>query len=116
MVSSKNSLALRVSDLNKTNKSHDFSLKNINIEVPYGSIVGNIGKNGAGKSTTISCILGMFQKDEGTVEIFGSEYSNQIDIKKHIGVVVNVNIKMYKKWKIKMYNLGSTIHQLSYHQ
>lgn len=29
---------------------------------------------------------------------------------------VNVNIKMYKKWKIKMYNLGSTIHQLSYHQ
>lgn len=89
MVSSKNSLALRVSDLNKTNKSHDFSLKNINIEVPYGSIVGNIGKNGAGKSTTISCILGMFQKDEGTVEIFGSEYSNQIDIKKHIGVVLD---------------------------
>lgn len=31
-------------------------------------------------------------------------------------LVVNVNIKMYKKWKIKMYNLGSTIHQLSYHQ
>ena len=30
--------------------------------------------------------------------------------------LVNVNIKMYKKWKIKMYNLGSTIHQLSYHQ
>ena len=30
--------------------------------------------------------------------------------------VVNINIKMYKKWKIKMYNLGSTIHQLSYHQ
>ena len=31
-------------------------------------------------------------------------------------MAVNVNIKMYKKWKIKMYNLGSTIHQLSYHQ
>ncbi|MBF1064244.1 MAG: hypothetical protein HXL18_05880 [Peptostreptococcus sp.] len=31
-------------------------------------------------------------------------------------IAVNVNIKMYKKWKIKMYNLGSTIHQLSYHQ
>ena len=31
-------------------------------------------------------------------------------------IYVNVNIKMYKKWKIKMYNLGSTIHQLSYHQ
>ena len=35
---------------------------------------------------------------------------------KTIKLNVNVNIKMYKKWKIKMYNLGSTIHQLSYHQ
>ena len=35
---------------------------------------------------------------------------------KLILIGVNVNIKMYKKWKIKMYNLGSTIHQLSYHQ
>ncbi|HEP6443329.1 TPA: ABC transporter ATP-binding protein [Streptococcus pyogenes] len=84
-----NELALRVSGLNKKNKTNDFSLKNINIEVPYGSIVGNIGRNGAGKSTTISCILGMFQKDEGKVEIFGTEYCNQIDIKKHIGVVLD---------------------------
>jgi ABC transporter, ATP-binding protein len=85
----KNALALKVSGLNKTNKTSDFSLKNINIEVPYGSIVGNIGRNGAGKSTTISCMLGMFQKDEGKVEIFGSEYCNQINIKKHIGVVLD---------------------------
>ena len=40
----KNALALKVSGLNKTNKTSDFSLKNINIEVPYGSIVGNIRK------------------------------------------------------------------------
>ena len=37
-----------------------------------------------------------------------------LELEKYI--FVNVNIKMYKKWKIKMYNLGSTIHQLSYHQ
>ena len=89
MDSYENELALRVSGLNKKNKTNDFSLKNINIEVPYGSIVGNIGRNGAGKSTTISCILGMFQKDEGKVEIFGTEYCNQIDIKKYIGVVLD---------------------------
>ncbi len=89
MDSYENKFALRVSGLNKKNKTNDFSLKNINIEVPYGSIVGNIGRNGAGKSTTISCILGMFQKDEGKVEIFGTEYCNQIDIKKHIGVVLD---------------------------
>lgn len=89
MDSYENELALKVSGLNKNNKTNDFSLKNINIEVPYGSIVGNIGRNGAGKSTTISCILGMFQKDDGKVEIFGTEYCNQIDIKKHIGVVLD---------------------------
>ena len=89
MDSYKNELALKVSGLNKKNKTNDFSLKNINIEVLYGSIVGNIGRNGAGKSTTISCILGMFQKDEGKVEIFGTEYCNQIDIKKHIGLVLD---------------------------
>ena len=89
MDSYENELALRVSGLNKKNKTNDFSLKNINIEVPYGSIVGNIGRNGAGKSTTISCILGLFQIDDGKVEIFGTEYCNQIDIKKHIGVVLD---------------------------
>ncbi|HFU6814991.1 TPA: ATP-binding cassette domain-containing protein [Streptococcus agalactiae] len=89
MDSYENNLALRVSGLNKKNKTNDFSLKNINIEVPYGSIVGNIGRNGAGKSTTISCILGMFQKDDGKIEIFGTEDCNQVDIKKHIGVVLD---------------------------
>ena len=41
---------------------------------------------------------------------------NRVNTNPLILMVVNVNIKMYKKWKIKMYNLGSTIHQLSYHQ
>ena len=35
----------------------DFSLKQLCFDVPRGSIVGLIGENGAGKSTTINCIL-----------------------------------------------------------
>ena len=49
-----------------------------------------------------------------------SEYLSMNKSSSHLArkydITVNVNIKMYKKWKIKMYNLGSTIHQLSYHQ
>ena len=44
------------------------------------------------------------------------ETKGRVDIDENGLCNVNVNIKMYKKWKIKMYNLGSTIHQLSYHQ
>ena len=40
----------------------DFSLKQLNFDVPRGSIVGLIGENGAGKSTTINCILNEVQK------------------------------------------------------
>lgn len=45
----------------------DFSLKQLCFDVPRGSIVGLIGENGAGKSTTINCILNEVQK---TVEKF----------------------------------------------
>lgn len=58
----KKALALKVSGLNKTNKTSDFSLKNINIEVPFGSIVGNIGRNGAGKVQLFLVCLVCFKK------------------------------------------------------
>lgn len=42
----------------------DFSLKQLCFDVPRGSIVGLIGENGAGKSTTINCILNEVQKKQ----------------------------------------------------
>lgn len=45
--------------------------------MPSGSIVGFIGDNGAGKSTTFKTVLGLNSKDSGTVKIFGKENINK---------------------------------------
>lgn len=64
----------------------DFLLDNISFEVPKGRIVGFIGENGAGKSTTINLILNGLKKDSGKVEVFGMD--NTISsVKSEIGVV-----------------------------
>jgi len=46
-------------------------LKNINLTVPKGSIYGFIGANGAGKSTTMRVILGVYPEVNHTVKVFG---------------------------------------------
>ena len=50
-----------------------FSLKNVNITLPKGYIMGFIGANGAGKSTTISSLLGLIRKDSGICLIDGKD-------------------------------------------
>lgn len=49
---------------------HDVSLT-----VPAGSVTGFIGANGAGKSTTLKCIVGLLEPDCGAVELFGQPAS-----------------------------------------
>lgn len=67
-----------------------FSLNHINFQVPAGCIMGFIGENGAGKSTTIKLILDLIQKDSGMIEVLGQD-STKIsrDMKEHIGVVLD---------------------------
>lgn len=43
----------------------------ISLEVPDGYITGLVGKNGAGKSTTIKLILGLIKPDEGSIAVLG---------------------------------------------
>ena len=49
----------------------NFSLENIHLELPTGSIMGFIGANGAGKSTTIRILMGLVHQDEGSVRVLG---------------------------------------------
>ena len=51
----------------------DFRLDHLTLTLPSGCIMGLIGENGAGKSTTIKLILGMLRKDSGTVKVLGRD-------------------------------------------
>lgn len=67
-----------------------FSLRNLNLTLPSGCILGLIGENGAGKSTTIKLILDMIRKDEGTITILGQDNQKNLrDLKQDIGVVLD---------------------------
>ncbi len=50
-----------------------FVLGPIDLTVPRGCIVGYIGENGAGKSTTIKLLLNLMMPDEGEIRLFGKE-------------------------------------------
>lgn len=80
--------AIEIHDLTKRYK--DFTLDHLNLVLPSGTIMGLVGENGAGKSTTIKLILDMIEKDEGTVYLFGKNNKEDIkELKKEIGVVLD---------------------------
>lgn len=87
-------------------------LKDVTFNVPPGSIVGFIGDNGAGKSTTFKIVLGLISKDAGIVKLFGEENINKHPkIKEKIGVVfdaanlpAHLTIKQLNKVFNKMFD------------
>lgn len=71
---------------NLCKQSEGFSLENVSFKVPKGRIVGFIGENGAGKSTTINLILNELNKDSGQIQVFGIDHTIPT-VKENIGVV-----------------------------
>lgn len=55
-----------------TKRLGDFNLGPLSFSIPSGSIVGYIGENGAGKSTTIKLLLGLMKPDSGKIKILGN--------------------------------------------
>ena len=83
---------LTLKNVSKKYKKSNFSIKDISFSLPEGNILGFIGENGAGKSTTMNCILNVLKKDSGKIEIFGKEMSDEdTDIREDIGVVYDSN-------------------------
>lgn len=108
---------LEIKNLNK--KYEGFALKDMNLKLPKGTIMGLIGENGAGKSTTIKATLNCINQYEGEIKIFGLD--NQTEekaIKEEIGVVLDDSFlseylnandihkimkNMYQNWDEKLY-------------
>lgn len=103
-------------ELTNVNKSYPgFQLHDLSLKLPAGCILGLVGENGAGKSTTIKLILDMIRRDSGEIQVLGRD--NRTDFsrtKEELGVVLDeayfpagitarqVNAVMknaYRRWK-----------------
>lgn len=100
---------LKIKSLSKP--LNDFYLGPLDLNIKRGSIVGYIGENGAGKSTTIKMILGDMKKDSGQIFIFGKKVEDLTeDEKKKIAFVFEdfffpqeMNIKEVEKFHSMYY-------------
>lgn len=108
--------ALQVTDLTKTYPG--FKLDHVSFTLPQGAVMGLIGENGAGKSTTIKAILDLIRKDDGTVTFWGRKLSDSKQLKEDIGVVFeqgnfyetltstqigSISAAAYTQWDQKVY-------------
>lgn len=68
-----------------------FSLDDLNLDLPYGCVLGLVGENGAGKSTTIRLIMDALERDGGTISVLGEDNRSKefLDLKEDIGVVLD---------------------------
>jgi len=69
------SLAIEINNLSKQYRN-TLAVKNINFKINKGAIIGLLGPNGCGKSTTIGMILGLIKPTSGTVVINGQNIEN----------------------------------------
>ena len=84
-----------------TKKYPKFTLKNVSFSLEQGRIMGLIGKNGAGKSTTLKSMLNMVCPDKGTIKMLGHDFrQDEESCKQNIGVVLG-SIQFYQDKKLQ---------------
>ena len=79
---------LSVKKLNKIYRGNIHALKNLNLEVKEGEILGLLGPNGAGKSTFINILAGVTDKTSGEVIVWGFNLDkNPRQVRVSLGIV-----------------------------
>jgi ABC-2 type transport system ATP-binding protein len=79
----------------------DFSLNNLHLRLPHGQVMGLVGANGAGKSTTLRLLMGLIQADSGVVEVLGHKLpQGQVIAKQNIGYA-SEDIRLYKSENLR---------------
>ena len=110
--------AIQIKNLSKEYK--DFSLKNITLNIPEGTVMGLVGANGAGKSTLLQSLLGVITSDYDEVKILGKDMrGEERKIKEEIAVIFDAShyslqytpkfigkflSKIYQNWDMEKYN------------
>lgn len=79
-----------IETINLTHKFGDqTALDNVNLQVGEGTIYGFLGPNGAGKTTTLKLILGLLQKQQGEILVFGKPFAeNRVETLRSIGSLI----------------------------
>lgn len=84
-----------------TKRYSKFTLQDVSFSLGQGRIMGLIGKNGAGKSTTLKSMLNMVCPDDGTIKMLGRDFQSEEEAcKQEIGVVLG-SIQFYQMKKLQ---------------
>ena len=79
--------AFEIKDLKKSYPGFEL---NLSMALPQGCILGLIGENGAGKSTTVKLLLGMTRPDAGSITVLGQPVDERFaPVREDIGVVLD---------------------------
>jgi len=98
--------AIEVTNLCK--EYSEFLLDDISFTLPTGYIMGLVGKNGSGKTTTIQLMLNMIKAKSGSIKLLGKDHIiDEIDIKQDIAVVFDDTF-VVDSWKV--YEVEKAIH------
>jgi ABC-2 type transport system ATP-binding protein len=88
--------AFQITGLEK--KFSEFKLGSLNLDLDPGSVLGYIGPNGSGKTTTMHCMVGLIKPEAGSIKIFGNENDpNDTSWKFDIGYVGDKHV-FYENW------------------
>ncbi|MDD2234123.1 MAG: ATP-binding cassette domain-containing protein [Desulfitobacteriaceae bacterium] len=100
---------------NLTSYIGDFALRDISLEIKEGTIMGLVGRNGAGKTTFIKTILDMIPRAGGEVIFNGIFlFGNEEIIKGKVGVVFDNPIYPPNLKAIKIKKLMAPLQELIY--
>lgn len=110
------SLPLEVKNLfKKYGKKSDYAVKDISFSCAEGEVVGILGANGAGKSTTLKCITGMIPLSSGTITVSGYDVSkNPVDAKRNFSFVTDNHTVFTKMTGMQYLSFMSDVYGVPY--
>ena len=95
-------------------KANKFAIEGIDVECYEGEIVGLLGHNGAGKSTTIKCLTGFFPFEKGNIKICDCDIKKKpMEAKKHLGYVPDNRASFEKMTGMEYVNFIADLHKVS---